>query len=1009
MPDNEKEGVLSQTLQQDRQRRAERESRKQAEETIARREHMLARTSLSPYQIACLRNIPIKTIRKAWFTLSHLLLEPNSMIAVMGCGDGTLAYAMAVLNPDFHIIGLDANRDQIAEAKRNWQLTNLEFVVSKISKPSFPNNSLDAVVDSMTLHEIYSRQGFSEGSVMEMLENHFALLKKNGLLFLRDFSHPPPGEYVMIEFPDIPSTGFEPEELSEADLLVLFSEEARSNSDEGRGFFLEELEPYLERTRLFRLPYKWAYEFILRKDNRESWDEEISKEYTFMTAREMRKTLRRLEARLLYTAPHSDPTVIRNQYEGHFRLYDDDGHLLDYPATSHIFLARKVSEGDSITLQERRPSYDPIRHLNFQSVRNTATGEIMDLVSRDVEVVEFLPYRISDTGRLHVFLHEGIPRAITNAVQRSGKNIDRKRWSGHMVEAISIDRIILSEYDDFWTPDTTQDFALRHLGLRPVNNAVLEQGPEFYPNPSMIDERIETKFLNVQKSRRSLTPRWVSQITKSFADTGKIKEFDAQHVLNAINIGLIPSARLERQILALFAFLGIAADNWAESPLYLDEADVPYSSFEKLLKIFKDDSKRFEKSNQHAGTIRSLHSYFVDEGYHNGVVKGLASRDIEFFIQENKTVNTAVVIPLIKNMSGEVLAGYVQEYLPVPERLGKISSSIRAPSFNLPPEVKNMSSAKAFIANQFSVDPDKVISLGESYFIHNGITPQRIFPFAVTSNVHAEAGPGGTFTEYAPIRWLWILVWHLYEDSFAITMRKALERMHVNIDFGIDKGIGLNAGQEHARWATPPPIGMPIPSSPEEHEAIAAEYRGSSAINVMAEAIEKRAALTDAPPPTPQQKSEPDADTDAQIQAGDPSAITSGDTSGADTSGSGSSSGNLDKSGAEAQDTKKAQQQKKKPRSSIRRFKNIDYSHIDGDHKSQEEREKEALKSKGTVVSILRPPPSRKITTPTQTTTSGPVNAISEDFDPDMDQEEFEDDLDYDDRFTEEEQPTPER
>ena len=161
--------------------------------------------------------------------------------------------------------------------KRNWQLTNLEFVVSKISKPSFPNNSLDAVVDSLTLHEIYSRQGFSEESVLEMLESHFALLKQNGLLFLRDFSHPPPGEYVMIEFPDLPSQGYEPEELSEADLLVLFSEEARSNYDEGRGFFLEELEPYFERTRLFRLPYKWAYEFILRKDNREDWDEELAK------------------------------------------------------------------------------------------------------------------------------------------------------------------------------------------------------------------------------------------------------------------------------------------------------------------------------------------------------------------------------------------------------------------------------------------------------------------------------------------------------------------------------------------------------------------------------------------------------------------------------------------------------------------------------------------------------------------------------------------------------------
>ena len=86
MPDNEQEGVLSKSLSQDRQMKAERELKKKADEMVAKRSNLLARTSLSPYQIACLKDIPLKTIRDAWFTLSHLLLEPNSMVAVMGCG-----------------------------------------------------------------------------------------------------------------------------------------------------------------------------------------------------------------------------------------------------------------------------------------------------------------------------------------------------------------------------------------------------------------------------------------------------------------------------------------------------------------------------------------------------------------------------------------------------------------------------------------------------------------------------------------------------------------------------------------------------------------------------------------------------------------------------------------------------------------------------------------------------------------------------------------------------------
>lgn len=46
------------------------------------------------------------------------------------------------------------------------------------------------------------------------------------------------------------------------------------------GFFLEEL-PIRSPVLLFRLPHKWAYEFIMRKDRRVQWQAEMPKEYTF--------------------------------------------------------------------------------------------------------------------------------------------------------------------------------------------------------------------------------------------------------------------------------------------------------------------------------------------------------------------------------------------------------------------------------------------------------------------------------------------------------------------------------------------------------------------------------------------------------------------------------------------------------------------------------------------------------------------------------------------------------
>src|SRR5690606_32029214 len=99
---------------------------------------------------------------------------------------------------------------------------------------------------------------------------------------------------------------------------------ARPRQDPGcGGFFLEELPARFPRTRLFRLPYKWAYEFIMRKDDRGHWETELPMEYTFYTERGFRKELRALGARLVYSAPYWDEDIIEKKFEGHFRLYDN--------------------------------------------------------------------------------------------------------------------------------------------------------------------------------------------------------------------------------------------------------------------------------------------------------------------------------------------------------------------------------------------------------------------------------------------------------------------------------------------------------------------------------------------------------------------------------------------------------------------------------------------------------------------------------------------------------------
>ncbi|HPF79013.1 MAG TPA: class I SAM-dependent methyltransferase, partial [Alphaproteobacteria bacterium] len=227
-----------------------------------------------------LAKIPPEVIQKAWFTTAHLVLENGSKVLDIRCQDGMHTYAMAALNPTIEFIGIDRSPNLIDQAEAKYKLPNLRFMSGDIQENFVPKNSIDAIVNSFTLHEIYSGNNCSEKAVTDSLERQFELLKKDGYIFIQGHVLPAEEEYVLIEMPEEPSKGKSVEQLSEIDLLILYAEQARPREDDDyKGFYLDELPPRFPRTRLFRMPSKWAHEFVLRKDNRQNWNSEIHKEY----------------------------------------------------------------------------------------------------------------------------------------------------------------------------------------------------------------------------------------------------------------------------------------------------------------------------------------------------------------------------------------------------------------------------------------------------------------------------------------------------------------------------------------------------------------------------------------------------------------------------------------------------------------------------------------------------------------------------------------------------------
>ena len=685
-----------------------------------------------------LEGVPKAVIRQAWFTMAHLVLEQGAHILNITCGDGAYTYAMAAMNPEYEFVGIDRNQKKIEKAQKKYNLPNLSFVCGDVQESFLPPNSLDAIVNSFTLHEFYSEEQCSVKAVTDILHRHLELLKEDGYIFIQGYSMPPEDEYVLIEIPHDEHAKKE-KRPSDAELLVLYADKARPHKDSNYcGFYLEELPSRFPKTRLFRLPHKWAYEFLLRKAKRKEWDEELHKEYTFFSQQEYRDVLRRFGTRVLYTTPHWDEQIVKNHFHKKIRLFAEDGKPMGTPETSFIVVGQKVGPRRSLKIEERKISHNPNTTLHISAMRDRVEGTIYDLASRGMDIAEVLPYRVTSSGDLNIFVHEGLPRSLMNAVPRNSPNIDGKRWSGHTTEAMSFPMEIMENLKQEHFPSVLK-FTRDYFGLKPVIGELFEEGPGFYPAPDFIDEHIQTYYLSVEKPDKKVTLKELFGGAEGYSTKGDIREINAQQVLDAMSIGFYPTSRLELQIIALYEKLGIAYTSWSESPLSIKSEKIEKTTkIQDIIAKLADQDTRFEKTMGRAGNLKTLQSVFVDEGQNKGGISGLASREVDFVMNENETLNTAVVLPLSKKINGEVMAGIVEQYLPVPQRYKGNGYSVSCPSFPLPKDIENIEMAKKYVAEKFEVPIENVSRMGESFFSHIGVTPQRIFPFAVTAK-----GPSG--------------------------------------------------------------------------------------------------------------------------------------------------------------------------------------------------------------------------------------------------------------------------
>lgn len=748
-------------------------------------------------KVETIEHIPDYVVQKASLISAHFLLPSSAKVVDIGCGNGQVTYAMALLNPLRNFIGIDHDRTLVENARAKYRLPNLSYKHADARLNDFDDNSLDGIINSNFLHEIYSVHNRDPEVLSDVLEAQIKKLKPGGVMLIRDYMMPPTDEYVLLELPDFPSIGTEPQDLSYADLLIEYSQNARPMEQGGaEGFYLEELDPGILRnlnpslkkvgayemtekdkerlgadftfdednSRIFRLLHKWAVEFIHRKDERQKWRGNLDREYTFFTEKDYRRVLARFGMRFVFSAPYRNPWVVDHFYKGKFRLYTEDARLLPPPATNYFIVAQKIPEQQSLVLDERRPSQNAVENLEVITVRDNKKGTLQEVARRPGEHCDIIPWRIGADGRLVIYVRSGYPRPIINAVKRGNANLDSKNWSGHLIEPITMDTDSMTR-NAMDNKNKIIKYVHDHASLDIKRADSIYVGNIFYPAPDRIDEAIEPVFMEVKKPKSSTWDIGEDQNEMGFKFGGKIVELDANDIIRAAQVGLLPEPRLELHVFDLMRRLNIDPPPWVTGEIIVDrfrefdENDVPdklqpnnIMNLEKLLDDWEQGGFVAERmGGDHLKTTRAV---FVEEGKFGGAMRGMASQDYEFLVTEDGVENIAIVLPMTRGWDDQLMVGAEIGNMAVPQRMGGSGAMVTAPSFVIPRDVRTIEDAKVFVGEQFGVGPENVFQLGESYFTHTGISPQRVYPFAVADPGRAEVHTGWHYSAAKRIAYL---------------------------------------------------------------------------------------------------------------------------------------------------------------------------------------------------------------------------------------------------------------
>jgi SAM-dependent methyltransferase len=698
-----------------------------------------------------LRAMSTTIAHKVAVCAAHLLLKDGAVVLDAGCADGLATAWLAQCNPRIHVIGLDYDGGFIARARERFaHLPNLEFIEADLRSFDLGGRPLDAVLNLSILHEPFSYTGYRVQTVKEILAAELRNLSPGGIIINRDFMLPmEPEKPVYMTLRDDGRRGTTPEDMSSADLLLLYSREAMAydNGDAAghiKGFFIEEhtggIDPAtfgLDKDwRIFYLPHGFAWEFIWRKEYRSRFFPEANEKYGYWNALQHRREAEQLGCRVLYSAPYENPWILERWYANSVRLFDGNFSSLPLPPSNFVCVMQKPATSTSYFLREHRNANSAPSFLQMAYYENTKDGARHDLVKRPgADVIDVIPWQLNAAGEVVVFSKCDYPRPIANTQPRQmTANLDGKVWSGHMIEPLA------AAPTGDWR-SAVDEVLLVRAGFAPERIGAIQPSLSYYTAPAELDERVQSVHVEIKGLPEHDRP--LNTCFSGFSHDGSIRSHEALRLLPAIQVGMLAEARLELSLYSLLHRLGKSTGTWIGASFQPGECEVRTSRrIEEALAAARH-YRVFREVAEESGWMDVVRSEFHELELRDNRERVVARRELEFVVpnparSRDVSTNGATLLPVVRNTStSELFIGLQkltaqQSQFPAVQCREGYSGHVTVAGLRLPSSIAHAQAVPAWIARQTGVREGAVKKLGEGYFPSLGVLPNRVFPFVVT-------------------------------------------------------------------------------------------------------------------------------------------------------------------------------------------------------------------------------------------------------------------------------------